>query len=193
MKIAKNSDKNKVVEILTNSFIENKSIDYIIPNDSSRVSRIRELMTYSFDMCMISGKVCLADDETGCALISFPERKKMSPSVVFLELKLILFSIGVKNISRALKREKIISSHYPKSPIYYLWFIGVHPEFQNKGVGQKLLEEIVADASSMNRPVFLETSTLKNIPWYQKFGFSVYDELDFGYKLFLISNNKKCE
>lgn len=193
MKIAKNSDKNKVVEILTNSFIDNKSIDYIIPNDSRRVSRIRELMAYSFDMCMISGKVCLSDDEQGCALISYPERKKMSLSVVFLEIKLILFSIGVKNISKALRREKIISSHYPQTPIYYLWFIGVHPKFQNNGVGQKLLKEVVADASSMNRPVFLETSTLKNIPWYQKFGFSIYGELDFGYKLFLIANNTKCE
>ena len=63
MKIAKNSDKNKVVEILTNSFIDNKSINYIIPNDNNRVRRIRELMAYSFDMCMLSGKVCLADDE----------------------------------------------------------------------------------------------------------------------------------
>lgn len=189
MKIAKNSDKNKVVEILTNSFTDNKSINYIIPNDNNRIRRIRELMAYSFDMCMLSGKVCLADDDKGCALISYPERKKMSLYVVFLEIKLILFSIGIKNISKALKREKIISSHYPKAPIYYLWFIGVHPEFQNKGVGQKLLEEVVADASSMNRPVFLETSTLKNIPWYQKFGLSIYDELDFGYKLFLISNN----
>jgi hypothetical protein len=33
------------------------------------------------------------------------------------------------------------------------------------------------------KAVYLETSTLKNIPWYQRFGFTIYQEIDMGYQL----------
>lgn len=74
--------------------------------------------------------------------------------------------------------------------VLYLWFIGVHPESQNKGVGKYMLEELLAEAERMDRAVYLETSTLKNVPWYRKFGLDVYNQLDFGYNLFLIRNGR---
>jgi ribosomal protein S18 acetylase RimI-like enzyme len=72
----------------------------------------------------------------------------------------------------------------------YLWFIGVHPNAQNNGVGQKLMTELVDESERMERPIYLETSTMKNIPWYKKFGLDVYNQLDFGYNLFLIRNDR---
>ena len=187
MKIAKLNDKEKVVDILTASFISNKSVDYIVVNDSSRIDRIKELMSYSFDTCMSFGKVFLSDNELGCALVSFPERKKTTIKSLMQELRLVLFGIGLKNALKAMSREKRISSHYPQQPIYYLWFIGVLPDYQSRGVGSGLLSDILVDAKHENRSVFLETSTFKNIHWYKKFGLNVYHELDFGYKLYLIS------
>ncbi|WP_409013400.1 GNAT family N-acetyltransferase [Dyadobacter sp. CY351] len=70
-----------------------------------------------------------------------------------------------------------------------MWFIGVKPDSQNSGVGKKLMEEIVAESERLKRPIYLETSTVKNIPWYKKFGLNVYNQLDFGYTLFLIKND----
>jgi ribosomal protein S18 acetylase RimI-like enzyme len=61
----------------------------------------------------------------------------------------------------------------------YLWFIGVHPNAQNNGVGQKLMTELVDESERMERPIYLETSTL-----------DVYNQLDFGYNLFLIRNDR---
>lgn len=81
-------------------------------------------------------------------------------------------------------RESKINKLHPKTPIYYLWFIGVNPSEQNKGIGTKLLQEVINEGRSKGRPIYLETSTLKNIPWYEKFGFIVYDKLDFGYDLY---------
>ena len=70
--------------------------------------------------------------------------------------------------------------------MYYLWFIGVDPAYQNSGTGTKLLNEVIEDSNLCKRPIYLEASTLKNIPWYKKFGFSVYNKLDLGYKLFFL-------
>ena len=188
MKLAKRSDKALVVKILTESFQDNKSINYLIPNDSKRMERIFELMSYSFEVCMASGKIFLSDDEQACALVSAPEKKKTTVSGILQEIRLILFGVGLKNALKAMKREKAISFHYPDIPIYYLWFIGVSPKAQSNGVGGKLLTEIIDDAKDKHRPIFLETSTLKNIPWYERYGLKIYQKLDFGYTLYLISN-----
>lgn len=70
--------------------------------------------------------------------------------------------------------------------MYYLWFVGVAPNHQNMGIGSTLIKEVIKEAHFQNRPVFLETSTLKNIPWYEKFGFKIYNQLDLGYQLFFM-------
>ena len=73
--------------------------------------------------------------------------------------------------------------------MYYLWFIGVDPKEQNKGTGSTLLKDVIHQASLKNRSVYLETSTSKNIPWYEKFGFKIYNELDLGYRLYFLKND----
>lgn len=185
------TEKKVVIDILANSFKSNQSVNYLIPQLPDKQRRIQALMDYSFEMCNLFGKVYLSDDNKACALISFPEQKKTTIKSLLAEIKLIFKSIGFGNINKAIQREKTISKHYPKEGIYYLWFIGVSPEFQGKGIGEKLMREILADADQMQRAVYLETSTLKNIPWYQKFGFEVYGEQDFGYKLFLLRRNSQ--
>lgn len=189
MQEARSEDKGLIIDILTESFKDNQSVNYLIPADNRRLNRIRALMDYSYETCKLFGKVYLSDDKKGCALVSFPERKKTTLKSLWLEVALILNGIGFANISKAISREKAISKNYPSAPIYYLWFIGVQPDSQNNGVGKKLMEEIIAESERLKRPIYLETSTVKNIPWYKKFGLNVYNQLDFGYTLFLIRND----
>jgi ribosomal protein S18 acetylase RimI-like enzyme len=83
-----------------------------------------------------------------------------------------------------MKREKLIKAHQPAEPFYYLWFVGVYPDFQGKGIGSKLLDEIFQYYKKDERPFYLETSVLTNLPWYKKYGFEIINEIDIGYKLF---------
>ena len=73
--------------------------------------------------------------------------------------------------------------------MYYLWFIGVDPEHQNEGIGSILLDDIIEDSERKRRPIYLETSTVKNLPWYKKFGFQIYHELNLSYKLFFLKRD----
>jgi len=73
----------------------------------------------------------------------------------------------------------------------YLWFIGVDPLVQNRGIGSKMLQEIINFSNSSNRPIYLETSTVKNLPWYEKFGFEVYNEHDLTYHLYFFKRDVK--
>lgn len=189
MRCAKINDKKLVTDVLSAAFQNNQSVNYLIPQFSDKQKRIKALMDHSFEMCSLFREIYISDNDRGCALISFPDRKRAALRSFLAEIKLIFKSIGFANINMAIEREKAISKYYPDEEIYYLWFIGVMPEFQGQDIGEKLMREILAEADQMKRAVYLETSTLKNIPWYEKFGFEVYYELDFGYKLFLMRRN----
>ena len=184
MKRAEYKDKERIVDILAASFDDNKSVNYIVKQDKKRSERMRKLMEYSFDVCYLFGDIFLSEDKKGCALIVMPDKKKTTFKSILLDAKLALSVIGLSNIKKAMNRESTINKLHPKQPFYYLWFIGVDPSEQNKGIGSKLLIDVINEAKTKGRPIYLETSTLKNIPWYEKFGFSVYNKLDFGYELF---------
>lgn len=191
MKKASHRDKNLVVDILTKSFDSNQSVNYIVKQDKKRVQRVSSLMDYSFEVCYLFGDVFLSDDKKACALVTYPDTKKTTLKSVLLDVKLIFSSVGLKNIKKTLSRESKINKIQPKEPKYYLWFIGVDPESQNEGIGSVLLSEIIEDSEHKKRPIYLETSTLKNLPWYKKFGFQVYNELDLSYKLFFLKRELK--
>lgn len=106
-----------------------------------------------------------------------------------LDLKLIIRSVGILNVAKVLKRESVIKKNYPHHNIAYLCFIGVDPEKQGRGIGSKMLAEIIQQNRSKGREIFLETSTQKNLPWYQKHGFKIYNEItDFGFPFYFLKN-----
>lgn len=186
MRQADKKDRDTIVDILLKSFENNKSVNYIIKQDVKREVRLRRLMEYSFDSCMLYGDVFITDDKAGCALVVKPDKKKTLPKTILLDAIVAVRALGLSNLKTAMRRESIIKSHHPRELLYYLWFIGVDPEKQGRGIGSKLLGDVITEATKDNRILCLETSTIKNIPWYQSFGFSIYHELDFGYKLFLL-------
>lgn len=191
MKKAEKNNKPLVIEILAKSFNSNSSVNYIIKQDSKREKRIRALMDYSFEVCSAFGDVFLSDDKKACALIVYPDKKKATLKSILLDIKLIFQAVGLGNISKTLKREKLITTIQPKVPMSYLWFIGVDPLTQGRGIGSKMLQEIIDYSNSNNRPIYLETSTVKNLPWYEKFGFEVYNEKELTYHLYFFKRDVK--
>jgi ribosomal protein S18 acetylase RimI-like enzyme len=177
------SDKDTIVDILANSFNDNKSVNYIIKQDAQREKRIRVLMAYSFKVCHAFGRVVLSEDKKACALVVFSDQKKTTLRSILWDLQLVVNCIGIAGVTKAMRRGDRIKKLQPKEPLYYLWFIGVQPEVQNKGIGSVLLCELMEDAEAKQRTFCLETSTLNNIPWYLKWGLEIYNELDLGYKL----------
>ena len=181
---AQPKDKEQVVRMLALCFDSNKSVNYIIPQDHHRTERITRLMEYSFDYCRLFGDVYLSHDGQACALIVYPHKVKTSLQSILLDLRLILRCIGPRNIRKAMQREAVIKKLYPKTPFCYLWFIGTSPDVQRKGIGSTLLKTLLDQCDQQDLPVYLETSVERNLPWYKKCGFTVYEELDLSYKLY---------
>lgn len=186
MKKAEYNNKNLIVDILTKSFEANQSVNYIVKQDKKRLKRIEALMDYSFEICYLFGDVFLSDDNKACALVLYPDKKKTSIKSIMLDINLILSCVGIENIKKTINREAMIKKIQPKELMYYLWFIGVDPNYQASGIGSALMQGLIKDSKIKDRNIYLETSTLKNLPWYKKFGFTIYNELKLSYQLYFL-------
>lgn len=189
MKRAVPQDKKQVVDILSAAFYENKSVNYILAQDGRKLNRIRHLMGYAFEMCSMFGQVYLSNDRKACALFVFPELKKHTFKSVWLDIKLIFNVVGFFKLKPVLQREGEIKAIQPLKRMAYLWFIGVDPNFQHTGIGKKLMDGLIEIMEKENRPIYLETSTIENLPWYKKFDFEIYHTLNLSYQLFFLRRN----
>lgn len=183
---AEKKDKQTVTDILSDSFFDNRSVNYVIPQDHRKKAKIEKLMAYSFDVCHAFGEVYLSDCRRACALVLYPESKRTTLQSIWWDLKLAASVFGLARTIRVLSREQLIQKHHPSFPIFYLWFIGVQRNFQHAGIGRQLLQDLLQLSKTQQRPVYLETSTPENVPWYQKQGFEVYAEESLSYKLYFL-------
>ena len=183
---ATSADKAFIVDILVNSFDNNSSVNYIIKQDRKRGSRIKGLMNYSFDICYHFGCVFYSEDKKGCALILFPDKKKTALKSVFLDVRFALSSLDFTHFKKALAREAKIKALQINGSTAYLWYIGVDPFAQRKGIGTRLLHAVLQAPELKGRIVLLETSNLQTVNWYESFGFTVYGQLDLGYSLYFM-------
>ena len=190
---AKSTDKKLICGLLSSSFSDNPSVNYIINGQKNRSKRIQALMDYSFEQCIRFGEVWLAEDRKACALLLFPQNKRLDFHSIWLNLKLIVQAVGIFRIGHAMRRERLVETKRPKVRMVYLWFIGVEGISQHAGIGSRLLSEVLHRAVELNLPVYLETSVHSNLPWYERFGFQKYDKADPGYQLFFLQKQHNKE
>ncbi len=185
---ATHSDYQLLIQILSTAFNQNQSVNYIVRQDRKRQKRIENLIAYSLKVCAEFGEVFLSDDRKACALIVYPDKKKTTFPSILWDINLILSCTGIGNIGKILNREAKIKQRHPLTPFTHLWYIGVLPHEQGKGIGTRLLEEVIQWSAAQNRPLYLETSSESNLPFYRKAGFEIFDQLELSYRLYFLTN-----
>lgn len=168
--------KKRILEILTDSFDTNLSVNYIVKQDRLRAVRMRRLMDYSYKRSEAFGQILYS--ENACALLMDPKQKRTTLRTVFWDLKLVLGVIGLGRLRKVLKRESTLNHHKPGVDFVYLWFIGVDPKVQGQGKGTALLQKIIAEQEAQGRAIYLETSNPRNFPFYESLGFACFGVID---------------
>jgi ribosomal protein S18 acetylase RimI-like enzyme len=119
------------------------------------------------------------------------EKKKTTLWTIFLDIKLAIRCTGIRNAVNVIKREKILKHHHPKTPFLHLWIMGTKPKSKNKGIGTKLLNEVLQYYGN-TKPIYLETTTENNRNFYEKLGFKVFDQtFALEYPLYFLLKPKK--
>lgn len=181
-----NDKKSVVVEILTEAFDTNITVNYIVKQDKKRVQRIKALMNYAFDMCQQYGHIYLSKDENACALVVYPHKRKFSFQTLYHEIKLCWTVFGLGSVIKILQHESIVRKNYPVKELCHLLFLGVKKDEARQGLGTQILRQVIESHKAISLPVYIETSMKENVPFYERNGFEVYKELYLPHPLYLI-------
>jgi GNAT superfamily N-acetyltransferase len=73
-----------------------------------------------------------------------------------------------------------MAGYHPREPHWYLPLIGVDPAHQGKGLGGALLRHAAALCDRDGVPAYLESSNLRNVPFYERHGFEVLGAIQAG-------------
>ncbi|MEI7622935.1 MAG: GNAT family N-acetyltransferase [Actinomycetes bacterium] len=70
-----------------------------------------------------------------------------------------------------------VEKQHPTEPHWYLALLGVDPSRQGHGLGRALLDPILARCDEQIEPAYLETQKPENLPFYERFGFRILNEV----------------
>tara|TARA_B110001469_G_C9640179_1_gene321825 strand:- start:2435 stop:2860 length:426 start_codon:yes stop_codon:yes gene_type:complete len=136
------------------------------------------------------GEIILTSDDSSCAILIDPSKKKTTLKTISWDLRLMIQSIGLFRVGNILKREKVLKNNYPNIPFIHLWYIGVNSDNQGKGVGTKLMQKIIDKYKNEGLPICLETSTKRNFGFYENLGFKEISEInEIGYSIKMYLKN----
>ncbi|UKB84126.1 GNAT family N-acetyltransferase [Chryseobacterium sp. MEBOG06] len=179
-------DRKHIVDILCQSFIDvliPNSINFVVKKSGNRSKRLKALMEFQFDLSMMDGNVFLSDDGKGCIL--YLDKTKFSFRKLLLELKLLFTCIGLENMFKVLKREKLLKNFHPEKEFIHLWLMAVIPQEQGKGIGSQLLKESLEIYN--NQLIYIETTTPENRAFYTRNGFIIFHEtFELDYPLYFL-------
>jgi ribosomal protein S18 acetylase RimI-like enzyme len=66
---------------------------------------------------------------------------------------------------------------HPEEPHWYLAVIGSDPTVRGQGFGQALMRSRLDRCDAEYCPAYLESSKPENVPYYERFGFTVTREI----------------
>jgi len=96
-----------------------------------------------------------------------------------------LFTLLQRTIPRQLQKDffavfEQMGRYHPREPHWYLPLIGVDPPQQGKGYGAALLQHALLPCDRDNKLAYLEATSRKSIPLYERHGFEVLSTIQVG-------------
>ena len=123
------------------------------------------------------GKVLVAEEDgevAGCAIWSAPGKWRFPSRVELRTTRYALPRLGVRVPIASVGMRRIERAH-PTEPHWYLSELGVRPPSQGRGIGSKLMYDVLRTCETERLPAYLESSTERSKKLYERHGFVTKD------------------
>lgn len=148
-----------------------------------REKQVRYFLRCTCRYALLFGECYTTSDRNGIALWLTPGNTAMTLGRMYRAGMLTApFRLGLRAFARFKEFAALTDEVHKKSapmPHYYLFMLGVSPPAQGKGVGGRLLKNMLERTDGERMPAYLETQNKRNVELYQRFGFQVAAEEPF--------------
>ena len=183
VRIAAAADADAVMAVLQLAFATDPPMRYIFKRPQAYAAGFRRFAEATGVASLKAGAAWLAEDGAAAAIWLPPgvegDRAAVGPLVQEFappERLPVLAKVG-EAMSRV--GETLRQAH-GDAPHWYLSMIGVDPMRQGRGLGSALLEAGLGRCDAEGTMAYLESSNLKNVPLYERYGFEAMEVIQPG-------------
>lgn len=177
---AQKSDVRGLSLTLARAFYDDPVMVWLLPDDDARLAQLRRLFATMTRHHHLSGggvEVACEGSEIGAAALWDPPNQwQESPLAQLLQTPTFLRVFGTRT-ARGRAVQELMKRAHPEEPHWYLAVIGSDPNVRGQGYGQVLMRSRLDRVDAEYAPAYLESTKAENIPYYQRFGFSVTGEI----------------
>jgi hypothetical protein len=179
----KKADINDAAKVLALAFCDDPIFRYIFQTTEKYEKSAVWMFSSWVRWAMLYGNAWMTDDKKGVVLMRSLQTPEMSiSSMIHAGMLLTPFKLGFTSFRRFYfeivslldKKHKEIMGVQPH---WYGWMIGVTSE--QRGIGRELMNYCFKIADDSHVPIFLETSTQRNVALYNHKEFQVRDKVQF--------------
>jgi ribosomal protein S18 acetylase RimI-like enzyme len=173
---ARQDEQRSVCDVLGRAFFDDPVAAYLFPDEKTRSQRYARFAAIAIDAFADSALVMTEPEIRAGAIWQAPRPAALGFT---RQIRVLAKLVGLtrSGLRRAARLGELMSRHHLREPHWYLAVLGTDPDAQRTGLASAVLAPVLERCDREQIPSYLESSKAANIPFYNKHGFEVVDEL----------------
>lgn len=171
------SDLNALAAALSAAFVDDPMMAWMYPDPDGRPLCTKAFMAAALDIGFPHGHVYTAGGNAAAAIWAPPDVDLFDDRAITGLFGLLGEQLGPRAEEVGAGLMSIAEGHPHDVPHFYLFVLGTSPASQGTGVGGRLLREILDRCDRQGIGAYLESSNVRNVPFYERHGFRVLREV----------------
>ncbi|MEM9767501.1 MAG: GNAT family N-acetyltransferase [Cyanobacteria bacterium P01_D01_bin.71] len=169
IKVATAVHESPAVDVMVLAFSADPIARWTWPDPQHYVAHFPSFVEAVGGKAFISGKAYYADGYAGAALWLLPDIHPNHAELMDF-LQHTVSKPRQKDVFTVFETREI---YHPDGPHWYLTVLGVDPYQRNQGYGSALTQQALVQCDRDRVPAYLESTSIKSIPFYERQGFEV--------------------
>jgi ribosomal protein S18 acetylase RimI-like enzyme len=165
--------------VLARAFEEDPFMSWMFPEPKFRLKLIQAWMRVEVESAVRMGTswALAAAGEIVAASIWAPPGRDLHEGGTFSQLWYLVLGANPDRASELAEGLSMLGDTHPTESHFYLNTVGVAPNLTGQGHGGTIIRHTLELADSGGHPCYLESSSPRNVPLYERLGFEVVNEI----------------
>jgi ribosomal protein S18 acetylase RimI-like enzyme len=177
---AEQADIEAVASVFADAFFDDPLMSWMFPDEESRIRRLSRFFAAEVrhHMLALGGtEIAELDGRVGGAAMWAPPDRWRAPMGATLRMMPGLMRALGRHAARGRAVDDALEAAHPEESHWYLSTIGTASHARGAGCGTALLKSRLDRIDAEHAPAYLESSKEENVPYYERFGFTVTGEI----------------
>jgi GNAT superfamily N-acetyltransferase len=174
------SDLKQIQAALGDAFEDDPMMTWIYPDPATRLAHVSAFMQAALEIGFPHGHVYTAGANTAAAIWAPPDVELFDDQAITTLFALLSDQLGPRSEEVSTGLVSMAEHHPHHVPHFYLFVIGTARSVQGTGIGSRMLREILDRCDRQGLGAYLESSNIRNVPFYARHGFEVSTEVKLG-------------